>query len=74
MNHSDRLAEIAKLYDNLNPMFKTVSHNADVLYLLTRVKVLTEALEFYASIGDALACGECIPDGGDIARKALGDE
>lgn len=79
MTHKERLESIEIIVKYHLPNFEyTTPHHPlkteAIEYLINRVKVLTEALEFYSSsIDDAVACGECIADDGVIARKALDD-
>lgn len=80
MTHKERLAEIEKRYDSFI-LNKDVKMQTDIDYLLTRVRVLTEALEKIKDkhkmsskpvVNDPTVCSkDC---SGCIASKALEGE
>lgn len=64
MNHKERLAEIEKQIEGLS-CYHYNAHQKSISYLLTRVRVLTEALEWIGEGGCTdVECWE-------KARKAL---
>lgn len=66
MKPADRIKEIERLYSGLPASLKECEHNSHMLFLLNRVKRLTEALEYYST--------DEVTVYNQKARKALEDE
>ena len=48
MTNEERLKGIEELYNHLSPIMREIPHNSNVLWLISRVKELTEALNNHA--------------------------